>query len=114
MKKYYSYEQFICAILSNFKTNISLNEVIAIMNQFRIINRNAEIGKDVIRFINNYIGVSKEDIWLKTGLDSIVFFDGKTITLKEYLDYIAGPELVEYAKGLFDIDESYIDFRFNI
>ena len=96
MAKYYSYEQFICSILANYKRTISTGELTEIMADYKKINPEFVIARDTIRLIGDYIKYNKGYIWLCCGLDKPVMFNGELIPLKDYMNYIGGPELESF------------------
>ena len=98
----YSYEQFICAMLANYKKSISFAEINRLIMAFKEGREDFGLIAQNILYIGGYIGYSKQAIWLEHDLEENINYYGRIISLAEYFNMIAGEELVifvkEYAK----------------
>lgn len=90
MKKYVSYEMIISALLANYKRTILVKEVLSFTNEYLSSRSNTKLAMDGFPNIGKYIGHYDEYIWLQGHLEDIV---EDNMTLKEYLNNIAGQEL---------------------
>lgn len=94
----YSYEQFICAMLVNYKRSISLGEINKLIMAFKDGKEDFGLIAQGILYIGAYIGYSKQAIWLNSDLEENINYYGRIISLEEYLNMIAGEELVKFVK----------------
>ena len=96
MGNYVSYEQFICAILANYKQTISFHEIIEIINSYRKKYPYDIVAQDTIRYINAIIEHDKEHIWLKREYNLDNKYGYYDITLKDDLNCIGGTKIVDF------------------
>ena len=94
----YSYEQFICALLVNYKNRILLGDINKVIMAFKEGRDDFGLIAQGILFIGNYIGYSKQAIWLNCDLEDNINYNGRNISLAEYFNMIAGEELVNFVK----------------
>ena len=91
----FSYEEFICAILANYRRTITYSEIFALMLKYMQLNENAVFSYTNTGLLDQYTASNKDWIWLSfdVDLDTNVDVNGDVMTLKDYFNMIAGPKL---------------------
>ena len=94
----YSYEQFICAILANYKRTIPLGEINKVILAYKENRPNFGLIAQRILYIGPYIGYSKNSVWLNSDLEDNVNYNGQNMSIRDFFNMIAGEELVSFIK----------------